>query len=117
MPLTRRIASPAGSLKCTGSGNWQGRPQAEGEKSAGHQRSRNPHPIWAGLESARAALAGILKSHVERLGKADADATVLHSPFASCASWTGISSAKFSVTHSLDSSSSPLFFSCRNWYV
>jgi len=35
----------------------------------------------------------------------------LHSPLASCASWTGISSAKFSATHFSDLSSLPLYFS------
>jgi len=41
-------------------------------------------------------------------------APVLHSAFLSCAFWTGISSAKFSVMRSLDSSFSLSYCSCRN---
>jgi len=46
------------------------------------------------------------------VARANVVASVLHSPFASCASWTGISSAKFSATHFSDLSSLPLYFSC-----
>src|ERR1700719_4060762 len=48
----------------------------------------------------------------EGRARANVVASVLHSPFASCASWTGISSAKFSATHFSDLSSLPLYFSC-----
>src|SRR5712691_741488 len=54
--------------------------------------------------------------HRLRLSRANR-ATVLHSPFAPCASWTATSSAKFFVTASSDSLSSPWSSSSRNSFA